>query len=143
MNNSRYYLLFVLLLMISPFSLDADSREEAQQLRVEIARQELILKALKERLATIEKNYQNRPISIYITKSGSINYRGSEISKEALATELNTFPKDAEVRINVFEDTPLEYPIVVLELCAAAGLTDTKLVNVKSRMTRPIEESTQ
>mgnify|MGYP003108644939 CR=1 FL=1 len=116
------------LCLLSSLSLNAISYaeestlSEADQLREEIAQQKEVLRDLKEQLAAIEN--KQKPNTIAVGTDGSLHYLGKPIQSEELTEKLSDLPDNAKVVIRSNSQTPHQYIVSTMKICAEAGITD-------------------
>ncbi|MEO0509381.1 MAG: biopolymer transporter ExbD [Verrucomicrobiota bacterium] len=117
---------FITTIALSACLLNAESieiQDETELLRQEIIKHELIVAALKEKLAALgEENV----FVVSITSEG-LSTRGKPISLKALEKVLTELPDDAKILIRAESTISHNDLASVIELCSKAGLKNIAL----------------
>jgi hypothetical protein len=105
---------------------------EAEQIREEIQRHELVISALKHRLLTLENEEPvNIGAQIKITPDG-MWFKNQIVSSEELDTQLQELPKDTSIRIMVDSSVSHKEVHGALNSCAKAGLAHVLFTTTKA-----------
>jgi len=126
----------VTIIALSACSLFAESSQtpdEATLLRQEIKKQELVLQALKEKLASLE---EKNLLEVSITSKG-LSAHGKQISTEDLKKALSALSEDAKILIRAEPTVSHKEVVSVMELCAKAGLKNVAFATTKAESGRP------
>ena len=123
-------LAIITIISISACSLYAESAEisgEATLLRQELNKQELVLQALKEKLAAIE---EKNVFEVSVTSEGLIN-QGKVISLKELETVLKELTDDETVLIRTESTVANKEVVSLMKFCAKAGVKKISIVTTK------------
>ena len=105
--------------------------EDIQILQEEIHRQELILAALKEKLAKLEEEVVTDRIKIEIEETG-FKYEGSPVSAKELENRIAMIPTDGSITIIAARMVPLKKVTAFFDLLRENGLSDISITASKS-----------
>ena len=123
----------ITIIALSACSLYAESTEkidEAALLRQEIQKQELVLQALKEKLAALEAR---NVLEVFITSEG-MKARGEPISITELEKELTELSDDAKIVIRAEPSVSHKKVVSVLDSCRKAGCWNISFATTKAEL---------
>jgi len=118
---------------LSACSLYAESittSDEATLLRQEIQKQELILQALKEKLAAVEKS-KEEAFRVTVTSEG-LQAAGMLVTIDELEKKLKTLHEDAKIMIQADPSVALKEVTRVMNLCSMIGLKNVAISIAKA-----------
>lgn len=104
---------------------------EIQILREEIQRQEIILKALKEKRSRLEEKKVTNTIKVEIDENG-FRFEGQELIEKDLEKKIAAIPLDGAVTILADERIPLRQVTYVMDLLNDHGISDVSFAVSKS-----------